>query len=920
VANRGLILPNRPICLPFPQIFGLVPIGIGFAELYAEAMFKRAAKFGLVSCMAAATLVAPTPASAATATASCSSGTCTVSVTDTSTDYQWTVPAGITSVSFTITGGQGGAGAIGNAAGGLGGKFTGTLAVSGGQVISMWAGAAGGAGSTASSLSGGRNSGGGGGSSTRVGGAGGAHSQINRAGVLVAVAGGGGGGGGWSGGAGGGGGSSTFSSGVANGVSGTNAQSFSGAGGSTSGGGGGAASGGGGSPGTSGASLSGGSGGAGSAGSGGGGGGGYFGGGGAGGDNDTSGADGAGGGGGSNYFNSTSVSAVTGFAAAQSGNGSIVITYPSTAVSSFAPSTSLTNSTSLSFSIVFSESVTGFTSSDLSLVGTGSSSCTIGTITGSGNSYSIPLTSCSQGTIGLTITANSVSGTTTGPSSNVTSSYSTIDLTAPTISSTLTGPANATYIPTQSLTFTAPFSETVTVTGTPRLALTIGSTTRYANYVSGTNTRTLTFTYVVQTALADVDTDGISLATSLEPNSGSIQDLASNALSNFTFTAPTLTSVLVAQRPAAPTIDSITATSGQLAIAFTAGASNGSAITNYEFSTNNGVNWTTRSPIATTSPLTITGLTNGQSYNVRLRAINSAGSGESSTAVSATPTAVVVGGGSDISITYGQSGSTSAFSATGGTGTYTYSLSATPSGVSISGSTVTASSSTPAGRYTQNVIATDNGSTPQSGSKAFTINVAKASTTISISLPNSATNAALGGAVTITATVSRAGAVNFRLGGSTISGCGSSAAATTTATCSWTPASLGSVSLTAIFTPTDASNFETSTSTTLSINVVNGVSTVTLSLAGGTTTPPKGQAINIIAAVDQAGRITFLIDGKRIPGCINRNATAGNVTCSWKPAVQKAVTISARLTPSNNIYNASSSSMSVQVVRRSGTR
>ncbi len=119
VANRGLILPNPTFCLAFPQIIGLVPIGIGFAELYAEAMFKRAAKFGLVPCMAAATLVAPTPASAATATASCSSGTCTVSVTDTSTDYQWTVPAGITSVSFTITGGQGGAGAIGNAAGGF---------------------------------------------------------------------------------------------------------------------------------------------------------------------------------------------------------------------------------------------------------------------------------------------------------------------------------------------------------------------------------------------------------------------------------------------------------------------------------------------------------------------------------------------------------------------------------------------------------------------------------------------------------------------------------------------------------------------------------------------------------------------------------------------------------------------------------
>jgi hypothetical protein len=579
----------------------------------------------------------------------------------------------------------------------------------------------------------------------------------------------------------------------------------------------------------------------------------------------------------------------------------------------------IASGSTISYSLIMSQLVTGVAAADFQFGGT--SSCNTPSVSGSGTTYTVTVTNCTEGSLILQMKANSVTGsTTTGPSAVVSANTIVIDRTAPTISSTLTGPANATYIPTQSLTFTAPFSETVTVTGMPRLAITIGSTTRYANYASGTNTRSLTFTHVVQTALADIDTDGIFLTTSLDLNGGTIRDLATNALTNFAFTAPTLTSVLVAQRPGAPTIESITATSGQLAIAFSAGASNGSAITNYEFSTNNGVNWTTRSPVATTSPLTITGLTNGQSYNVRLRAINSAGSGDSSTAVSATPTAVSVSGGSDITITYGQSGSSSAFSATGGTGIYTYSLSATPSGVSISGSTVTASSSTPAGTYTQNVIATDNGGTPQSGSQAFTISVAKASTTISISLPNSATNAALGGAVTITATVSRAGAVNFRLGGSTISGCGSSAAATTTATCSWTPASLESVSLNAIFTPTDASNFETSTSTTLSITVVNGVSTVTLSLAGGTTTPPRGQAINIIAAVDQAGRITFLIDGKRIPGCINRNASVGNVTCSWKPAVQKAVTISARLTPSNNVYNASSSSMNVQVVRRSGTR
>ncbi len=569
----------------------------------------------------------------------------------------------------------------------------------------------------------------------------------------------------------------------------------------------------------------------------------------------------------------------------------------------------------ISYSLVLTQSVSDLAAGDFQYGGT--STCNTPTVSGSGTTYTVTVTNCTAGNLILQLKANSITATQTGPSEITSANTIIIDRTAPTISSA-SGPANATYVPGNSISFTLNMSETVTVSGTPRLALTIGSTTRYANYASGNNSRALLFTYAVQTSLSDIDTDGIAVSTSLDLNSGSISDLATNALSALTFSAPTLTSVLAAQKPGAPTIDSISATSTQLAIYFTPGTTNGSAITNYEYSTNNGTNWTTRSPVATTSPITITGLTNGTSYPVRIRAVNAAGSGDSSTAVNATPTAVIVAGGSNISISYGQSASSSQFTASGGTSPYTFTLSSTPTGVSISNGVVTASSSTPAGTYTPNVVATDSGS--QSGAKQITISVAKASTSITIALPNSATNAALGGAVTITATVSRAGSVNFMLGGTTISGCGSAAAASTTATCSWTPNALGSVSLTATFTPTDSANFETSTTTTLTITVVNGVSTVTLTLTGGTTTPPKGQTINIIAAVDQAGRITFMIDGKRIPGCNNKVANVGNVTCSWKPAIQKQSTITARLVPTNNVYNPSTSSLNVRVIKRTGTR
>jgi hypothetical protein len=507
----------------------------------------------------------------------------------------------------------------------------------------------------------------------------------------------------------------------------------------------------------------------------------------------------------------------------------------------------------------------------------------------------------------------------TAPSTNTAAATVVIDQTAPTISS-VSAPSNSTYIPGNALNFTVNFSESVTVTGSPRLTLTVGALTKYATFVSLTDSRTATFRYTVASASGEFDTDGLAVATTLDLNSGAIADLATNALSPLTFSAPTLTSVLVAQPPAAPTIDSISATSGQLAVYFTAGATNGASISNYQYSTDNGASWTARSPSATTSPLTIAGLTNNTSYNVRLRAVNAAGAGDSSTAVSATPTAVIVANGSNITTTYGQAASSSQFTASGGTGPYTYTLSASATGVTISGGVVTASASTPAGTYTRNVVATDSAGTPQTGVKQIVITVNKASTSITISLPGNASDAALGGAVTITANVSQAGSVNFRLGGTTISGCGTVASSGGTATCSWTPGALGGASLTAVLNPTDSSNYENATTSTLSITVVNGVTSLALSLAGGVTQAEKGKAIVITATVDQAGRISFFVDGKRITGCFNKAVSTSSKTCTWKPSVQKQVTISSRLVPTNSAYSTASESMKVWVVRRTGTR
>lgn len=91
--------------------------------------------------------------------------------------------------------------------------------------------------------------------------------------------------------------------------------------------------------------------------------------------------------------------------------------------------------------------------------------------------------------------------------------------------------------------------------------------------------------------------------------------------------------------PTAPIITTITPGNGQLSVAFTAPSSNGgAAITNYAYSTNNGSTYTTLSTPSTTSPIVISGLTNNTTYDVKIRAINSVGSGAESNMVQGTPT------------------------------------------------------------------------------------------------------------------------------------------------------------------------------------------------------------------------------------------------------------------------------------------
>lgn len=242
-------------------------------------------------------------------------------------------------------------------------------------------------------------------------------------------------------------------------------------------------------------------------------------------------------------------------------------------VASFAPGAS--TAASVTFSLTFSEAVTGVNSADFAAVTTGGASATIGPVAGSGAAYTIPVTFTGTGTIRLDLNAtgtgiadaagNAIAG---GASSTIHTIGTTGGGTGGAASGTrviaVTVPANGTYTKGQDLVFTVRFSARVRVIGgddddddekknkdkgksgkddagdedsdelpyfTWSAVVSSGQrgSSGNVNYVSGGGTDTLTFRYKVRKD--DLAPNGITLGTSMRlPQEVELRDAATNAV------------------------------------------------------------------------------------------------------------------------------------------------------------------------------------------------------------------------------------------------------------------------------------------------------------------------------------------------------------------------------------------------------
>jgi len=346
--------------------------------------------------------------------------------------------------------------------------------------------------------------------------------------------------------------------------------------------------------------------------------------------------------------------------------------------------------------------------------------------------------------------------------------------------------------------------------------------------------------------------------------------IAANGIGNSVESSPRVSTVPAAA-PGAPTLSTVTVGSQYLSVAFSAGTSDSNApITGYQYSIDNGSNWLDSS--ATASPLLITGLTNGISYVVKIRAQSDIGVGVASGSSTKTPisrpeavnpgTINYVAGSGSVQVSWtAPNANGAAISSTVGTA-----FSAAIGGSSIATCTASASATTclisgltnGTTYYVSLQAQNSQGFSPRSNPRVA-VQPGTASTT---SLSMSAVSALSGASVSLTATVTTGatGTVNFTTDSVSISGCNAVAVASNQAVCTTTALASRTHAIRANYS--GDGTYASSASVSQDLAILSTF-TITYNANGGTvgtasaTYTPGGSALVLPAPT----RTSYMLDG-----------------------------------------------------------
>jgi hypothetical protein len=113
------------------------------------------------------------------------------------------------------------------------------------------------------------------------------------------------------------------------------------------------------------------------------------------------------------------------------------------------------------------------------------------------------------------------------------------------------------------------------------------------------------------------------------------------------------------------------------------------------------------------------------------------------------------------------------------------------------------------------------------------------------------------------------------------------------------------------------------------IAVTNGATTAYLGtinlpttleyVSGATSRFLINSTYSIVARSNYAGKVTFYVNGKRIPGCISLQTQSLSATCNFKPKVTGVASLSARIVPANGTSPAAGVTLFSALVQRRTT-